>query len=284
MKRKSPPRLTRSSPCRMHSRFHTRASITELALPLHTTLSSNKQIFDDLVLACFSQMKTSFWYNIIPLDTNDVSDMSSAMGQRWEYLVHLLINAGYLYLKKKDIEIRKNEWDNLRLSQQGGNQINITAYQPRNIKKTWYVCKGIPRFKGPKQQSKAAIMGNLAYQDIRILTRTDVILNSKLKDVFIMHHTQYCELTHDINLLLSNDLPENNVNSRELIVINTEIVNDNPPPSPPTPPPPPPIQTKYEMVKNENMKFDFDGNLRKIMNDDEDENETITLTAITPRN
>ena len=101
MKRKSPPRLTRSSPSRMHLRLHTRASINELALPLHTTLSSNKQIFDDLVLACFSQMKTSFWYNIIPLDTNDVSDMSSAMGQRWEYLVHLLINAGYLYFKKK---------------------------------------------------------------------------------------------------------------------------------------------------------------------------------------
>ena len=37
-------------------------------------------------------------------------------------------------------------------------------------------------------------------------------------------------------------------------------------------------------VKNEKMKFDFDRNLRKILNDDEDENETITLTTIIPRN
>ena len=96
MKRKSPPRLTRSSPSRVPSRFHTRASITELALPGNTQASSNKDKYDDLVLARFSQMKSLFWYNIIPFDTNDVSDISSAMGQQWEYLVHLLINAEYL--------------------------------------------------------------------------------------------------------------------------------------------------------------------------------------------
>ena len=37
-------------------------------------------------------------------------------------------------------------------------------------------------------------------------------------------------------------------------------------------------------IKHENMKFDFDTNLRKIMNDDEEENEAITLTTIIPRN
>ena len=96
MKQKSPPRLTRSSPSRAPSLFHTRASITELVLPGNTQVSSKKEKYDDLVLAWFSQMKSLFWYNIIPFDTNDVSDMSSAMGQRWEYLVHLLINAEYL--------------------------------------------------------------------------------------------------------------------------------------------------------------------------------------------
>ena len=99
MKRKSPPRLTHSSPSRVPSQFHTRASITELSLPGNTQASTNKDKYDDLVLACFSQMKSLFWYNIIHFDTNDVSDMSSVMGQRWEYLVHLLINAEYLNLK-----------------------------------------------------------------------------------------------------------------------------------------------------------------------------------------
>ena len=76
-------------------------------------------------------MKSSFWYNIIPFDTNDVSDMSSAMGQRWEYLVHVLINAGYLRLKKSELDIMKIKWDNLRIPQQGGEQIQISFHRPK---------------------------------------------------------------------------------------------------------------------------------------------------------
>ena len=57
-----------------------------------------------------------------------------------------------------------------------------------------------------------------------------------------MHHTEYCEITTDINLLITNDLPKNIVNSRDLIVVNTEIVNDHQTP-------PPPLQTKYEIIQ-----------------------------------
>ena len=37
-------------------------------------------------------------------------------------------------------------------------------------------------------------------------------------------------------------------------------------------------------IKHEDMKFDFDSNLRKIMNDDDEANTAITLTTIIPRN
>ena len=121
------------------------------------------------------------------------------MGQRWEYLVDLLINAEYLSLKKSDIEIRKMKWENLRLSQQGGIPIQITSHHPKNQKKTRYVCKGIPRYKGPPQQSKDAIFGRIAYMEIRLPTRTDAALNSKLKQVYIMHHVSM--LIHQLILI-----------------------------------------------------------------------------------
>ena len=151
-------------------------------------------------------------------------------------------------LKKTDIEIRKIKWDNLRISQQGGVCIQINSHYPKNLKKSWYVCKGITQFKGPSHQSKAAILGNVSYCESRLSTGTDATLNSKLKYVYIIHRSKYVDTSTDINLLITNNLPESNVNSRETIVINTEniSVNDK---SPPKPPPTPPLLTKYEIVQ-----------------------------------
>ena len=60
--------------------------------------------------------------------------MSSVMGQQWEYLMYVLVNAEYLNLKISDIEIRKIKWDNLRLSQQGNFRIQITLHHLKDLK------------------------------------------------------------------------------------------------------------------------------------------------------
>ena len=130
MEKKTPPRLTRSSPSCAHLKRYSKGSIAELPLPLSTGAPTDSNKFEHFVLALFSRMKGSIWYHIIPNEPNDVLDMSTSMGQRWDLVLPLLSNAGYLLFVKSVLTIKVSKWNNLRLLLEGDNMIQICSYRP----------------------------------------------------------------------------------------------------------------------------------------------------------
>ena len=85
-------------------------------------------------MALFSRMRLSIWYNIIPFDPNDVYDMSTSMGQRWDHVLTLIFNADYLLFKKSQLSINIIKWQNLCLLQEGADMIQIVSFRPRDNK------------------------------------------------------------------------------------------------------------------------------------------------------
>lgn len=97
MEEKSPPHSMWSSPPRDHLQMYTKDSIAELALFLSTNAPIDANNYHHFVLALFSQMTKSVWYNIIPFDQNDTSGMSTSMGQRWELVIPLFLIQNTLF-------------------------------------------------------------------------------------------------------------------------------------------------------------------------------------------
>ena len=101
MEEQTPPRSMRSSPPSAHLQRHTQRSIMELSLPLSTRAPTDEKNYDLFITALFSRMRSSIWYNIILFDPNDVSDMSTSMGQWWDHVLTLFFSAGYLLFKNR---------------------------------------------------------------------------------------------------------------------------------------------------------------------------------------
>lgn len=80
--------------------IHNCSSLHDLTLQSSTQLSTNNHDLDNLVTACISQIKFNYWYNILPFDKNDASDISHAIRQRCSYLCPLLVKIGYKSNKK----------------------------------------------------------------------------------------------------------------------------------------------------------------------------------------
>jgi len=134
MEKKTPPRLTRSSSPVAHLQRHNKNSIAGLALPLNSRAPSDAQNYEVFIMALFSRMKSSIWHNIIPFDPNDVSDMSTSMGQRWELVLPLLFNANYVLFKRSHLSINVIKWQNICLLLEGDDMIQIVSFRPRGKK------------------------------------------------------------------------------------------------------------------------------------------------------
>jgi len=117
-----------------HLQRHTKNSIAELALPLSNRAPTDDHNYESFIMALLSRMKSSIWYNIIPFGPNDVSDMSTSMGQRWELVLPLLFNANYVLLKRSQLSINVIKWQNLRLLLEGDDMIQIVSFRPRGKK------------------------------------------------------------------------------------------------------------------------------------------------------
>ena len=80
----------------------------------------------------------------------------------------------------------------------------------------------------------------LLFWAMLLIVKLDCLLEQMLQHLYIMYHSKYADTSADINLLVTNDLSETNVNSREIIIVNTESISvHDTPPSPPLTPPPP---------------------------------------------
>ena len=128
MEEQTPPRSMRSLPPSAHLQRHTQRSIMELALPLSTRAPTDEQNYVHFITALLSRMRSSIWYNIIPFDPNDVSDMSTSMGQRWDHVLTLFFSAGYLLFKKSQLSINIKKWETLSLLQEGDESIQIVSF------------------------------------------------------------------------------------------------------------------------------------------------------------
>jgi len=181
MEEQTPPRLMRSSPPSAHLQRHTQRSITELALPLSTRAPTDEKNYELFITALFSRMRSSIWYNIIPFEPNDVSDMSTSMGQRWDRVLTLFFSAGYLLFKKSQLSINITKWQTLCLLQEGDQMIQIVSFRPRDYKRAWFVCRGIPKFSSPSQQIKNMNMDAFVHLEMHLPTRIDLTLKNKLE-------------------------------------------------------------------------------------------------------
>ena len=185
MEKKTPPRSMRSSPPVAYLQRHTQRSIAELALPLSDRAPTDDKNYQLFIMALFSRIRSSIWYNIIPFDPNDVYDMSTSMGQRWDHVLTLLFKADYLIFKKSQLSINTLKWQKLRLLQEGADMIQICSYRPYGKNKVWYVCKGSPKFKSPSQQIKNVNMDAFAHLEMHLPTRRDLTLKNRFCDYFI---------------------------------------------------------------------------------------------------
>ena len=187
-----------------HLQRHTKNSIAELALPLSNRAPTDDHNYESFIMALLSRMKSSIWYNIIPFGPNDVSDMSTSMGQRWELVLPLLFNANYVLLKRSQLCINIIKWQNLRLLLEGDDMIQIVSFRPRGKKIAWYVCRGIPRFTSPSQQIKNVILATFAHCELHLPTRTGIVLKNKLEYISQLQQSKYMS----INTVNGNDSSE----------------------------------------------------------------------------
>ena len=59
---------------------------------------------------------------------------------------------GYLAIFKSNYRIVKNKWVDLQTFRLPTKQIHIFSIDSRHGKIVWYVCRGLPTFKGPADQ------------------------------------------------------------------------------------------------------------------------------------
>ena len=92
-------------------------------------------------------------------------------------------------VKKRDkkIEVMTNEWFEFGAHDDANMTLHHTFYCPRNDRKTWYVCRGVPTYKGPSQQIYAEKDAKLAYSTLKYLNNCYTQLNNKLRS----HVCQY---------------------------------------------------------------------------------------------
>jgi hypothetical protein len=121
------------------------------------------------------------WWKILPNDDESVDTFTFSSGQRWEYLLPLMMEHGLVWKKEGNIDVISNEWQKFSMHDEVDKTIHHTFYRPRTGPKVWYICRGVPSYPGPAQQLRAEKSAKFAYSTLKMSNRYDAQLNHKLK-------------------------------------------------------------------------------------------------------
>jgi hypothetical protein len=157
-------------------------------------------------------------------------------------------------VRKKDgkIEVITNEWDTFGIHDDDDMTLHHTSHRPRNGKKVWYVCRGVPTYKGPSQKIRAEKSAKFVYSTIKMSNRYDAQLNHKLKSYMEQSYVKYLHnnIDDEGDALGYNDLSiSNSDENRETLTTKTSTSSTTSIRMATGSPPPPVTSTVYERLQ-----------------------------------
>ena len=161
-------------------------SLRDTLLTAHSSVLSDRTVFDNLLRACIMRMLPHVWVKILPSSDLDVDNFSFSIGQDWELIKMLFIRLNLLKKYKNELRLNILKFEELQLVKINGVSINIGSSHIRNEKKVYYICYDVPVYVYPWQQ----IQQKYSYACVQYYNRTDQILKKLLSEHLELNTTK----------------------------------------------------------------------------------------------